>query len=144
MCDLISRAKDGKKRFLTAAPLCPSPGMASMHEVLTEQDLLDAVFVQFYNNPSCGIADTGKFNYKTWEGWAKNAKATVFVGIPASESAGRGYIVPDKLRIVEETQKNDNFGGVMLWDASQSWNNDGYHGKIRTHLRNKARVIDHI
>ena len=86
----------------------------------------DAVLVQFYNN-YCSCA--GSFNFDTWDNWAKgtspNKNVKVFLGIPGSpQAAGSGYMGVDQLQpILKKISQYSSFGGVSIWDASQSYGN---------------------
>ncbi|KAH8434597.1 glycoside hydrolase family 18 protein [Aspergillus melleus] len=133
----LSDADTSKQYFLTAAPQCPYPDAADK-DILNGPVSIDAVFVQFYNN-FCGVGsfvegqDTqNSFNLETWDNWAKNdsqnKKAKVIVGVPANTgAAGSGYIPVTKLKSVIEYSKTfSSFGGVMMWDVSQAYGNDGF------------------
>ena len=56
--------------------------------------------------------------------WAKNGSANpdikVYIGAPASESGGDGYVNANTLAgyITQAQKKWPSFGGVMLWEAS--------------------------
>ena len=85
----------------------------------------DAVYVQFYNNPSCDVSNT---NFGTWDNWAKttapNKNVKVFLGAPAdSTAAGNGYVPVGTLGSIAQSTRSQysSFGGVMLWDASQAY-----------------------
>lgn len=125
----------GNSHLLTASPQCPEPGSNPMKDVL-KPGLLDAVFVQFYNNPQCSPG-TNEFSFKPWDMSATENKFKYFMGLPASESAAHngGYLGVDQLKTnVETAQKDLNFGGIMLWDASQAWNNTNYHQAVASAL----------
>jgi chitinase len=112
---------DTKRRYLiTAAPQCvfpdaflgPRPGTV-LGQV---PDLLDYLFVQFYNNP-CGV--TGGGFRASLASWTK-VGPKVLVGIPAAPGAAlSGYVAPGGLSEVTGVVKgSSNPMGVMLWDAS--------------------------
>ncbi|KAI9275856.1 glycoside hydrolase superfamily [Phascolomyces articulosus] len=114
-----------KQYYVTAAPQCPFPD-AILGSVINGA-LFDAVLVQFYNNYcSCG----GTFNFDTWDNWAKgtspNKNVKVFLGLPGSpQAAGSGYQSMDQLQpILSKISQYSSFGGVSIWDASQSYDND--------------------
>ena len=134
-----SKTKSRKKFYLTAAPQCPFPDQ-NVGTILNNVSL-DAVFVQFYNNPQCGLnafsnGQAQGFNFKKWDQWArttsKNKKVKVLVGAPASQdAAGSGYVDGDKLRaIVKYSQKFKSLGGVMIWDSSHLAGNQGLLGSL--------------
>ncbi|GME79836.1 unnamed protein product [Ambrosiozyma monospora] len=53
----------------------------------------------------------------------------IFLGLPGSETSGANYIDLDTLGKAVNgpiAKNNANFGGVMLWDASSSYENEGY------------------
>ncbi|KAJ5182946.1 hypothetical protein N7492_000562 [Penicillium capsulatum] len=130
-----------KKYFLTAAPQCPYPDQNDK-DILNGPVSIDAVWVQFYNN-FCGVnnfnkdSKSSKYNFEEWDNWAKtvskNKDVKVMIGVPAdTTAASTGYVPADKLaEIIEYTKKFESFGGVMLWDATQAYNNKGYINSIR-------------
>lgn len=141
--DLMNEETD-KKYFLTAAPQCPYPDQADK-EILNGPVDIDAVWVQFYNN-YCGINNfdtnekNSKFNFEEWDNWAKtvskNKDVKVLVGIPADTTAANsGYVPIDKVaQAVEYSKKFSSFGGVMMWDASQAYANEGFIDGVRKAL----------
>lgn len=121
-----------KSYYIAAAPQCVIPDHY-LDTVIKNADL-DFLFVQFYNN-YCGMqtwqtnnADP-RFNYAAWDTLVKaspNPKTKIYLGVPASESAaGSGYTpITTVLQAASYLQANyDSFGGIMMWDASQAWNN---------------------
>ncbi|KAF2829193.1 class III chitinase-like protein [Ophiobolus disseminans] len=117
-------------RIITAAPQCPLPGRDSMFNQIP----LDAVFVQFYNNPQCN------YNFHEWNDWAANKHANWFIGLPASEGAGAGYIPPGGQldSTLRRAKALDHMGGAMLWDFSQAVNNHNYHTAVKKALTGQA------
>ena len=122
-----SKTKSRKNFYLTAAPQCPFPDQ-NIGKILNNVSL-DAVFVQFYNNPQCGLNAFSNglaqgFNFEEWDQWAratsKNKNVKVLVGMPASkDAAGSGYVDGNQLRaVVKHSQKFKSLGGVMIWDSS--------------------------
>ncbi|KAI8050961.1 glycoside hydrolase superfamily [Syncephalis plumigaleata] len=106
--------------------ISPTTRISAAPQCVLDSGPVDAVYVQFYNN-ACGVQayGTDAFNFGQWADWShkKAAKkgAKIYLGVPGSKSAaGSGYIEPDKLN---EISYSDVFGGVMLWDASQAFNN---------------------
>ncbi|KAI8393744.1 glycoside hydrolase superfamily [Radiomyces spectabilis] len=120
-------AKDSSKDYyITAAPQCPFPD-AMLGTVIDEAGV-DAVNVQFYNN-YCSTASSS-FNFDTWDNWAKtkspNKDVKVFIGIPGSSSAaGSGYVAFEQLKDIVKSVAStySSYGGVSIWDASQSYGN---------------------
>jgi len=99
---------------------CPFPD-ASLGQAL-DAAAFDMVFVQFYNNPPCGVESSG-FNFDTWQSWASsspNPNVKIFVGVPGSSAAaGSGYIDSSALAsIIDSVASQPNFGGVMMWYVS--------------------------
>ncbi|KAL4788493.1 glycoside hydrolase superfamily [Aspergillus varians] len=138
-----------KKYFLTAAPQCPFPDAADKDILNTDSSAaIDAVFVQFYNN-YCGVnaftparkvaggagAQTraqNSFNFDVWDKWAltesKNKDVRVFLGVPANTgAASTGYVPIGSLEPVIAYSKGfESFGGVMMWDVTQAYGNQGF------------------
>jgi chitinase len=150
MDDRTSRT--GDRYYLTAAPQCPYPDAAG-HEMFDGKVAFDAIFVQFYNN-YCGVqsfqanatAQTN-FNFDTWDTWAKNTSlhkgVKVFLGVPAGPTAaGSGYVSVDSLaKVVEYCKGFDSFGGVMMWDASQAYANEGFLPGVKKALGGMKRRL---
>jgi chitinase len=123
-----------KQWLLTAAPQCPYPDIAN-EEMLNGTISFDAIWIQFYNN-YCGLqsfvmgsATQDRFNFETWDTWArtvsKKRDVRIMLGIPAySTAAGSGYMPASELApIVSYCKQFSSFGGVMTWDASQAYAN---------------------
>ncbi|KAJ5831966.1 hypothetical protein N7474_000277 [Penicillium riverlandense] len=140
---LMDAEKD-KKYFLTAAPQCPYPDQSDK-EILNGPVSIDAVWVQFYNN-FCGVnafsknTDDSKFNFDQWDNWAKkvskNKDVKVLLGVPAdTTAASSGYIPASKLKdVIEYAKTFDSFGGVMMWDMTQAYANNGFIDDVREAL----------
>ncbi|CAI7646223.1 unnamed protein product [Penicillium manginii] len=136
---LINKETD-RKYFLTAAPQCPYPDQADK-DILNGPVDIDAIWVQFYNN-FCGVnnfnkdAKSSKYNFEEWDNWAKtvskNKDVKVIVGVPAyTTAASTGYIPADKLaEVIEYSKKFESFGGVMMWDVTQAYANEGFIDSI--------------
>lgn len=126
----------GKPYYITAAPQCPYPDEANQ-EALEGGVFFDFIMVQFYNN-YCGVqsfnpgsVEQNSFNMRIWDEWAANKslnpKAKVLVGIPASDGGGAGYTEGEVLTgAIEYSKTYVSFGGVMMWDMSQLYANEGY------------------
>jgi chitinase len=141
-----------RPRFLTAAPQCPYPDLADQ-DILHGDVKVDAIWVQFYNN-YCGLdsfqpsAETQEqFNFATWDNWAKNVSynpdVRVMMGVPASPTAaGSGYTPPGELTpIIQYAKSFDSFGGVMMWDVTQAYANEGFLDAVNSALRSSASRI---
>ncbi|KAK3832632.1 MAG: glycoside hydrolase superfamily [Linnemannia elongata] len=119
----FAAAGGARRYYITAAPQCPYPDMATK-DVL-EQSWFDLVWVQFYNN-YCGVNTFGSgssFNFATWNNWATtvslNKNVRILLGVPGGPgAAGTGVIDATRLNtILTAVQLYSNFGGVMMWDA---------------------------
>lgn len=68
-----------------------------------------------------------RYNITDRDDWAKktspNPNVKIYIGAPASASAGSGYVDSSTLaNIIQQVQSQySSFGGVMLWDASQAY-----------------------
>ncbi|KAI7974648.1 hypothetical protein EIK77_003796 [Talaromyces pinophilus] len=137
-------ADTSKKYYLTAAPQCVYPDAAD-NQMLDGAVKFDAIWVQFYNN-YCGVnnyvagASTQNYNFETWDTWAKNTSANpdvkVFVGVPGNTgAAGTGYLSASALQpVLEYSATFSSFGGVMIWDASQAYANNGFISGVASDL----------
>ncbi|CAO3589663.1 unnamed protein product [Absidia cylindrospora] len=131
-----------KRYYITAAPQCVYPD--SNLGASISQNSIDALYVQFYNNP-CGLQTWGTsgWNYGVWDYWARNISPNknikIYIGAPASPSAaGGGYVPLSTLsNIALSTRKSfPSFGGVMFWDASQAVANGNIDAGIKQALSN--------
>ncbi|EYE98492.1 glycoside hydrolase [Aspergillus ruber CBS 135680] len=150
----LMEGESDRKYYLTSAPQCPYPDAA-------DKDFLDgpgpvdvdAVFVQFYNNP-CGLKsfdansdEQPQFNFKTWDDWAKdgskNKDVKVLLGVPANEEASvSGFVPISELKpIIEYAQGFDSFGGAMVWDVTQAHRNKGFLSSVRQTLTQSASLF---
>ncbi|KFA69576.1 hypothetical protein S40285_09108, partial [Stachybotrys chlorohalonatus IBT 40285] len=131
MADTFRRL--GPSMILTAAPQCPTSNELFYLKQFINEASLDALFVQFYNNPVCdaiaGNTAGDNFNYDQWanilSNSARSKNAKLFVGLPASSTAARtGYIAPQALKnLVCKWKGSKNFGGISLWDLSRGAEN---------------------
>lgn len=148
----LTDADPSRQYFLTAAPQCPYPDAADK-DILNGPVSVDAVFVQFYNN-WCGLnafeagaSQQNSFNFDTWDNWAKtvsqNKQAKVFLGVPANTgAAGSGYVsAKDLAPIIEYSKKFSSFGGVMMWDVSQAYGNQGFLDGVVGALKKTASRV---
>lgn len=117
-----SSSAKGRRYYITAAPQCPYPDIATKDAL--ENSWFDLVWVQFYNNV-CGVHNYGTqhFNFDTWNNWATTVSANkdvrILLGVPGGPgAAGTGVIDASRLTtIVGGVKAYSNFGGVMMWDA---------------------------
>ncbi|KAH9882080.1 hypothetical protein J1614_001252 [Plenodomus biglobosus] len=150
MHDLMKSPTNGEKQYyLAAAPICArslGSGTSTIQSLLS-QTPLDMIFVQFYNGAGTSGCDIrGTFNFDQWNDFAESKNATFFVGLPANETAAPsgGYVVPEKLKeVFGKTKTLEKMGGAMLWDASQAWNNDMYHWKVKEALNSTVIARRH-
>lgn len=123
-----------KKYYITAAPQCPFPDASEPLNVCKE---LDYVWVQFYNNGDCNIAQSDFINsVKTWSAGIGSAK--LFIGALASGADGdEGYVDANTLNKAINQVKGlnlPNFGGAMLWEAQLAVKNGNYQKKVKSNL----------
>ncbi|KAJ7627354.1 glycoside hydrolase superfamily [Roridomyces roridus] len=114
-----------KQYFVTAAPQCPFPD----------------VHIGGALNAASFDAD---WDYSQWDTWAKtvspNPNVRVFIGAPASPTAGAGYVDAATLGAlaVSTREQFSSFGGIMLWDASQAFVNGRYDQQIKSLISNNC------
>lgn len=137
-------AAGGKTYYLSAAPQCPYPDVAD-HEILTGNISFDYIMVQFYNN-YCGVSSyvEGKspqdsFNLASWDAWSrnvsKNPDVKILLGIPGNTRGGAGYVSGSQLSSVLSFSKHyRSFGGIMIWDMSQVYENPGFLSHLVSNL----------
>jgi len=129
-----------KRYYLSAAPQCPYPDAAD-NDMLAGAVSFDFVMVQFYNNYcglqsfSVGSSNQNNFNFATWDNWAKTVSANpnvkVLLGIPGNTGAGAGYQSGSTLAsIISYVKGFSSFGGVMIWDMSQTYSNSGFLDQV--------------
>ncbi|KAF1957932.1 endochitinase [Byssothecium circinans] len=133
-----------RKYYLSAAPQCPIPDW--YNKDILDNVPLDFVNVQFYNN-YCGVnsyvsgsTTQNNFNFQQWDEWArasKNAAVKILLGVPANaRAAGSGYLPASALaNVIRYSAQFSSFGGVMMWDASQAWQNPGFLSSVKDTLR---------
>ncbi|KAL8652151.1 MAG: hypothetical protein Q9210_002858 [Variospora velana] len=114
---------DGRKYYISAAPQCPRPD-ASIP--LDAMQMMDFVFVQFYNNGDCNVGQPGfEASLRAWSQdlSAKGKGPKLYIGAPGcSACAGSGYLGAGEMAGVLERAKAaglSNLGGVMLWDGPE-------------------------
>ncbi len=127
-------AKDpSKPYYISAAPQCPRPDASIPLGAMQHADF---VWVQFYNNGDCNINEPGfDASFAAWSSGlaaAGRAGAKVFVGAPAFEGGGTGYLPSNRVASVIQGAKargTSNFGGVMLWDGPEAQFNVDQEGR---------------
>lgn len=137
-----------KTYYMTAAPQCVYPDEAD-GPMLDGTVYFDAIWVQFYNN-GCGIdefveGDTTQYNFDfdTWDNWAKtvslNPNVKVYLGVAGNTGAANsGSYEPASVvgEVIDYiiSEGYTSFGGVMMWDASQVWDNTGFLSSVYAYL----------
>ncbi|KAI1361814.1 putative class III chitinase [Xylaria arbuscula] len=126
-------ADSSKTYYLSSAPQCVYPD-AAMNDMLNGAISFDWINIQFYNN-FCGVinfSNVNAWNFNVWDDWAKNTSKNpnvkVLIGVPASSTAGGGYVDANTLApiIADTKEKYSSFGGIMMWDMSQLYANSGF------------------
>jgi len=132
-------ADTSKSFYLSAAPQCPFPDAAD-DSMLSGGVFFDMVFIQFYNN-FCGVVDfgAGDYNFDIWNAWAVGTSANkgvkLFMGVPANTGAGGGFVgAAGLVPVIDSSKAFSNFGGVMMWDASQAQANTGFISSVKSAL----------
>lgn len=137
-------ASGDKTYYLSAAPQCPYPDVAD-NDMLDGAVSFDFISIQFYNN-YCGVSSyvsgsssQNNYNFETWDNWAKTVSANpdvkVLMGIPANTGAGSGYVEGTQLAAVTEYSESfSSFGGIMMWDMSQLYENTGFLAEVVSDL----------
>jgi len=151
----LFEADTKKKYFLTAAPQCMNPDQHL--ETVLSKVAFDAIFVQFYNNPSCAASQwkakghpqltNAGFNFGMWNKWvatnSKNKNLKVFMALPAGPKVAPagGYVSKTVAgNIIADLARFPTFGGVAIWDASEAWCNRGFVATIKESL-NKLSIM---
>ncbi|KAJ3537979.1 hypothetical protein NM688_g6586 [Phlebia brevispora] len=120
---------------------CPFPD-AYLGSVI-DQVGFDALYVQFYNN-NCAVSNyysPGDWDFGTWDNWAKtqspNRNIKIYMGVAASSTAAhQGYVDIGTLTpIIQQTKSQySSFGGVMMWDISEAYNNNRFDSAVKSVL----------
>jgi chitinase len=143
-------AAGGKKYYLSAAPQCPYPDVADNDMLVSVK--FDFIMVQFYNNYCqstayvAGSSTQNNFNFATWDNWAKtvstNRAVKVLLGVPGNTgAAGSGYVTGTQLQqVIAYSKTFSSFGGVMIWDMSQLYENPGFLDAVVSDLGSSAGV----
>lgn len=115
---------------MSAAPQCYYPSPSLPLDVL---QLMDFVFVQFYDSPSCNIGTSG-FN-SSIAAWSERLDGpSLYLGGPSFSAVATtgGYEDPDTFATTisaVKSMKLGNFGGVMLWDGAYGLATEDASGK---------------
>jgi chitinase len=142
-------AAGGKTYYLSVTPQCPYPDIYT-NDILAGIDL-DYVMVQFYNNV-CGVssfvpgASTQKdFTFPIWDSWtriSKNPNTRILLGILGNNGSGAGYVSGFQLSsAISFCKAFSSFGGVMIWDMSQVYNNLGFLSAVASDLGRTTTLL---
>jgi len=141
--------------FISSAPQCfyPDGRLGPGTGTALTDGWMDYVFVQFYNN-YCGLEftpylATPQFNFDTWGKWARtgsvNPNVKIFVGAPASSrAAAAGFVTMPVLQSMvtaAATAYPDVYGGIMVWDCSNSDNNNNYGHSVAAFVRSQRTSL---
>lgn len=144
-------ATSSRDYYIASAPQCfyPDGRLGPGTGTALTDGWMDYVFVQFYNN-YCGLEftpylATPQFNFDTWAKWARtgsvNPNVKIFVGAPAAKrAAAAGYVTMPVLQSMVSaaaTAYPDIYGGMMLWDCSNSDNNNNYGAAVAAFVRSQ-------
>ncbi|KAJ3539137.1 hypothetical protein NM688_g6411 [Phlebia brevispora] len=134
-----------KQYYITGAPQCPFPD-AYLGSVINAVGF-DALYVQFYNN-YCGVSNYNSpddWDFGTWDNWAKttspNPDIKIYLGVAASSTAANnGYVdIGTLVPIIQATQSQySSFGGVMMWDESEAYNNNRFDAAVKSALGGRS------
>ncbi|KAK6117675.1 hypothetical protein DH2020_048592 [Rehmannia glutinosa] len=131
-----------RKVYLSVAPEC-SPINPAMNAAI-RTGLFDYVLVQFYNNPGYDYTSGVSMVLAVWRWWNSRIdipmSSQIFLGLPASPSAGGGYIpsVVVVNEILPVIRSYPNYGGVMLWN--KYWD-QGYSSAIYSAVCNGTDAV---
>ncbi|KAF4345978.1 endochitinase 2 precursor [Fusarium beomiforme] len=137
--------------IITGAPQCPTSDPYFYMKDMINQAKFDALFIQFYNNPSCdaipGSASWDKLNYDDWEtiiadsACSQNAK--LYVGLPASQdAAGSGYLEPEAMKdVVCSLKDKPHFAGISLWDLTRGAGNEVDGKSYNEHVMDALKYV---
>ncbi|MQM17185.1 hypothetical protein Taro_050152 [Colocasia esculenta] len=122
----------GRDVYLSAAPECPFPD--AYLGAAIDTGVLDFVWVQFFDNPSCQYEEgnMGKL-WEAWNQWANISAGQVFLGLLAGDVAAiGGYIPPAVLvsQVLPVVKASPKYGGVLLW-SKQFFDIGHYNDAIR-------------
>ncbi|KAK5632760.1 hypothetical protein RRF57_008474 [Xylaria bambusicola] len=84
----------------------------------------DWINIQFYNN-WCGVvnfANPNAWNFNVWDDWAhktsKNPNVKVLIGVPASQSAGGGYVSARRSAPSSRTPRRSTLASAVSWPGT--------------------------
>ena len=99
---------------------------------------MDFIWVQFYDNTPCNVGTSGFIDsFEAWSSLLDNGThPRLYIGEIAF-AAGSGYLAASDMQAVVEQAKAvgiPNFGGVMLWDGSEAYENGHYEEAMKSAL----------
>ncbi|GAD97348.1 class III chitinase ChiA1 [Paecilomyces variotii No. 5] len=118
-----------KQFYLSAAPQCVTPDAQLSPAIALAS--FDFIWVQFYNTDPCSARawvdgdGVSAFTFDAWIAAIKlggNPSAKLLIGLPADPTSAY-YLSPEEVEpLVEEYMGKypDNFGGIMVWEATAS------------------------
>jgi chitinase len=138
-----------KEYMITGAPQCIVPD-ANMGNMIASVQF-DVIWVQYYNTPQCsarnwatanpkylstGIEQSSGFSYYLWANFlvgTASANAKLYIGLPgapATTDLSTDYYlnITEMSGLVQAYYCQNNFGGVMIWEATSAENNTGSDG----------------
>lgn len=129
-----------KQYLITGAPQCSIPDTNMGNMIATAE--FDILWIQFYNTPLCsvrswvnanpnyletGVEKFGGFSYNQWADFlvdTASADAKLYIGMFGGPVPNNDYLnVPEMSSLVKAYYCRENFGGVMIWDATSAENN---------------------
>ncbi|CAJ1978460.1 unnamed protein product [Sphenostylis stenocarpa] len=126
------RQTTGRYFYLAAAPQCPTNPIYYLGKAIATK-LFDYIFVQCYNNPGCSYVSGTNALLNSWDTWVGLVASnnSLFVGLPASTSAGNGFIPAEVMNgeVLPYAKTASNYEGVMLWNRYHDVLN-GYSDQI--------------
>ena len=122
---LMDSDPSGKEYLLSAAPQCPRPD-ASI-PIAQMLDVLDYVWVQFYNNPSCNVG-AGQAFLDSVLAWSGDLAATPVSSTP-EQGAGSGNFEigpPSSLQPARKRKRDGSSGPQLLIGVLATQQGTGY------------------
>ncbi|KAI9755241.1 MAG: pantothenate synthase, partial [Chaenotheca gracillima] len=124
--------------YISGAPQCKVPD-AQLGPAIRDS-WFDFIWIQFYNTAGCSARDfvdgTGHFTYGDYVDIIQNAPnpdVKIFIGLPGGTTAANAgfYITPSEVEDITTSishQFPDNFGGLMVYEATVAEKNKDAHG----------------
>ncbi|KAJ8058396.1 hypothetical protein OCU04_012586 [Sclerotinia nivalis] len=147
-----------KQYLITGAPQCIIPD-ANMGNMIAASQF-DILFIQFYNTPQCsvhswtnanpnylttGIEEFTSFSYNTWANFlvgTASANAKLYIGVLGAPVPDSDYLTRSEMSsMVKAYICRENFGGIMMWEATSAAKNIGPDG--RTYYQAAKEILVH-